>query len=328
MKNEYLPSVSIVMPTYNSERTLSLCLESIAAQNYSREKIELIIVDGGSRDRTLEIAREFKATKILRNPLRTGEAGKAVGVREARNEIIALIDSDNILPNKEWLREMTKPFEDDQIVGSETIKFQFVKNDTLINRYCALTGVNDPVCIFVGNYPYFNYITNKWTEVKHVSEERENYMTVRFSKETPAAGANGFLVRRNVLLPILKNSDYLFDVDIFHTIFSDGKNYFAKVYVGIIHNYCNDVSMFIKKQKRRVKDYLFYQKIRNSPLKTNYFSLLKFALSTALLFPIALQTLIGYLHKKDRAWLFHVPACYFTLIIYATESIKSLLRAR
>lgn len=316
------------MPTYNSERTLALCLESIARQDYPGERIEIIIADGGSSDRTLEIAKKFKVNKILDNPLRTGEAGKAVGVKEARNEIIALIDSDNILPDKTWLREMTEPFEDAEIVGSETMRFHFVANDTLINRYCALTGVNDPVCTFVGNYPYLNYITNKWTEVKYVSEEKRNYLNVRFLKAAPAGGANGFLIRKKVLLPIINNGDYLFDVDVFHTLFSNGKNHLAKVDVGIIHDYCNNASMFIKKQRRRVKDYLFYQKLRDYPWKNNYPGLLKFVVFTVLLFPLVLQAMIGNLRKKDGAWLFHVPACYITLIIYAIESLRNLSKNR
>lgn len=43
---------------------------------------------------------------IFPNPLRTGEAGKAIGVKEAKNEIIALIDSDNLLPQRDWLLKM------------------------------------------------------------------------------------------------------------------------------------------------------------------------------------------------------------------------------
>ncbi|MBL7085732.1 MAG: glycosyltransferase [Candidatus Cloacimonetes bacterium] len=49
-----LPKVSVVIPTYNSERTLGMCLESIRKQGYPRNKIEIIIGDGGSTDRTLE----------------------------------------------------------------------------------------------------------------------------------------------------------------------------------------------------------------------------------------------------------------------------------
>ena len=98
------PSISIITPTYNSAKTLTSCLESIKTQDYKGD-IEIIISDGGSTDSTLEIAQKY-TDKIYPNPLKTGEAGKAAGVKHARNEIIALIDSDNILPSRNWLSSM------------------------------------------------------------------------------------------------------------------------------------------------------------------------------------------------------------------------------
>ena len=74
-----IPTVSIVIPTYNSEATLEECLESIKKQDYPAEKTEIIIADGGSTDKTLEIAGKY-TQNIFNNPLKTGEAGKAVGI--------------------------------------------------------------------------------------------------------------------------------------------------------------------------------------------------------------------------------------------------------
>lgn len=89
------PSISIITPTYNSAKTLTSCLDSIKNQDYHGD-IEIIIADGGSTDSTLVIAQKY-TDKIYLNPLKTGEAGKAAGVKQAKNEIIALIDSDNMV---------------------------------------------------------------------------------------------------------------------------------------------------------------------------------------------------------------------------------------
>ncbi|MDO8727297.1 MAG: glycosyltransferase, partial [Candidatus Methanoperedens sp.] len=94
ISNNRNPSISIIIPTYNSDKTLSSCLDSIKTQDY-RGDIEIIIADGCSTDNTLEIAQKY-TDKIYPNPLKTGESGKAAGVKHAKNEIIALIDSDNI----------------------------------------------------------------------------------------------------------------------------------------------------------------------------------------------------------------------------------------
>ena len=82
-------SISIITPTYNSAKTLISCLDSIKYQDYKGD-IEIIIADGGSTDSTLEIAQKY-TDKIYPNPLKTGEAGKAAGVKQAKNEIIALM---------------------------------------------------------------------------------------------------------------------------------------------------------------------------------------------------------------------------------------------
>ena len=139
-------TISIVIPTYNSEKTLTECLESINNQDYPGEKIEIIIADGGSTDKTLEIAKRYTG-KIFFNPLRTGEAGKAVGIKHAKGEIVALIDSDNILPSKDCLRRMVEPFEDSEIAGSEPLYYTYRRGDGYITRYCALMGMNDPLCL-------------------------------------------------------------------------------------------------------------------------------------------------------------------------------------
>jgi len=119
MTNKHdLPFISIVIPTYNSSKTLPQCLESIKNQDY-QGRVEIIIADGGSMDGTLEIARKY-TDKIYPNPLKTGEAGKAVGVKQAKGESIALIDSDNILPSGDWLSFMVEPFQNSEIAGSET----------------------------------------------------------------------------------------------------------------------------------------------------------------------------------------------------------------
>ena len=65
---------------------------------------EIVIVDAGSDDRTLELAEKYGAEQVIDNPLRTGEAGKARGARAAKGEILAFVDSDNVLIGSDWLR--------------------------------------------------------------------------------------------------------------------------------------------------------------------------------------------------------------------------------
>ena len=55
----HTPKISVIIPTFNSFNVIGLCLESIAAQDYPGEQIEIIVADAGSNDGTKEIVEEY-----------------------------------------------------------------------------------------------------------------------------------------------------------------------------------------------------------------------------------------------------------------------------
>ncbi len=92
------------MPTYNSERTLALALESVRGQHFDQDEIEILVVDAGSTDRTREIAESYGA-QILENPKKLPEAAKTVGLNVARGEFGIFLDSDEVLENPDSFAE-------------------------------------------------------------------------------------------------------------------------------------------------------------------------------------------------------------------------------
>jgi glycosyltransferase involved in cell wall biosynthesis len=93
------PTVAVVMPAYNAERYIAEALASIDAQ--TRAPDEVIIVDDGSRDRTLAIAREWAATRGASTTVLTGpNGGQALARNRAilasRSAVIALLDADDV----------------------------------------------------------------------------------------------------------------------------------------------------------------------------------------------------------------------------------------
>jgi len=313
------PKVSIVIPTLNAAKVLQGCLESIAIQDYPKDQIEIIISDGGSTDNTLNIARFFKAV-IVDNPLKTGESGKAVGIKAATGEFIALIDSDNILPTSNWLKEMIMPLiENPEYLGSEPWKFEYRPNDGFIDRYCALLGMNDPICLFIGNYDRYSTLIGKWTEIAHKETDKDNYLLLDFDKRgIPTIGANGTVFRSQ----FLKNAginDYLFDIDILaQEIQTNGFVKFIKTKNSIIHLYCgNNISKFIRKQRRRINDLMYYRQLGTRKYDWNYQTngISLFIISTLLIFPLLIQTIVGFIKKPDFAWFFHPIACWIGLVI-------------
>lgn len=326
-------SVSIIIPVYNSMRTLKECVDSIIMQDYPHEQIEILFADGGSRDGTRELIENYKSWTdidiyLIDNPLRTAEAGKAVGLRAARNDIVALIDSDNIMPNGEWLSEMMVPFSEKDILAAEPIEYTYRREDSMVTRYCSLIGMGDPMCMFVGNYDRINLISNTWTKVKCQWEDRQGYLSIQFNpKAIPTIGANGFLMRKQELLEFFEG-EYLFDIDVIWELLNKNPNWrVAKVKNGIIHLFCPDVKTFIKKQKRRITDFLYFNKNggRKYPWsEMGKEKILLFCLATVTVIPLVAQAAIGYTRKHDLgAWAFHIAACWITMVIYAIGVLKA-----
>jgi len=330
-----LPSISVITPTLNAVGVLEGCLKSITEQDYPEELIEIIIADGGSKDNTVEIAKKYGA-KVIPNPLKTGEAGKMAALRHAQGKLVALIDSDNILPHQGWLKQMVQPLLDDpEIIGSEPIRFTWRPEDGFITRYCALIGANDPLVMFLGNYDRKNTLTGKWTELPIKQEDRGDYIVATLSPGlNPTIGANGTILRREVISKHLPDQDYFFDIDVIYEIINQrGPVKFAKVKTGIIHLYCDtSIPLFCKKQRRRIKDFMFYESLGtrrypwrvfgwNSPRGRN---LILFIISASLVLPTLAQAIIGYTKtdKRDPAWFFHPLACLITLYVYGTNTLS------
>jgi len=324
-----LPSISIIIPTFNSAKTLRQCLTSIAHQDYSPGLVEIIVADGGSVDSTLKIVSEFSHARVVHNRLRTGEAGKAVGAEHAKNEILAFIDSDNILPSVDWLRQMVIPFSDETVVGSEPLYYSHRRMDPLITRYCALLGMNDTLCLFLGNYDRYCSLTGKWTETRVTVSDMGSYLRIILNgRSLPTLGANGFLVRAATIKKLSFRS-YLFDVDMVYQLVSDGHNVFAKVKVGIVHLFARDLREYIRKTRRRVSDYVHFDEIENRRYPWTQLGIAKtqrFILNTLLLIPLVNAVAKGYRRSPDNAWLFHPMACWITLLVYASSSLGWLAK--
>jgi len=324
------PLISIVIPTLNAQSSLETCLKSIEKQSLSMKFYEIIIADGGSTDQTIEIAQKYKC-KILKNPLKTGEAGKAIGVKKAVGKYIVLIDSDNILPDPKWLETMISPLTtDNSLIGSEPWKFTYRKEAGFIERYSALIGANDPYAYVSGIYDRQNFINFKWTNLTINQSDKNRYIKIELKPNSPipTLGANG-TVFLSSFIKKFSQSDYLFDIDIISRAIhkTNAPVYFAKVKIGIIHTFCeSSIKKFIRKQNRRITDYYYYQNLRQYNWdQTNKLGTIKFAAYTLLFFPSLFDSLKGYIHKPDIAWFFHPLACFITLYLYTTNTVKNKL---
>ncbi len=325
-------SVSVVIPTLNSAKTLGLCLDSIITQSYPKDRLEVIFADGGSSDDTLKIINEFKnkpagvKIKVVENKLRTGESGKAVALKVASGDIVAFIDSDNILEGSDWLKAMIRPFIDKEIIACEPIRYTYRKTDGYVTRYCALMGMNDPLCYFFGNYDRECVLSGHWTQMPfELIEDNELYLKLKLDhRRLPTIGANGFLIRRDELDKI-NFGDYLFDIDVLAEILAQAPfKCISKVKLGIIHIFTGTLAGFFRKQKRRIADFKYFNKsgLRKYQWgKMSKVSLAYFLFCCLSVLPLVFQAIRGYVRRKDLCWLAHIIFCWITCYAYATGFI-------
>lgn len=103
------PKVSVIIPVYNGSKTLKQCLESVLSQTYNN--CEVIVVNNNSTDDTEAIIKEFcagsESIKYVCERYRSRGAARNAGIKIATGEIIAMTDSDCVVP-KNWLSELIK----------------------------------------------------------------------------------------------------------------------------------------------------------------------------------------------------------------------------
>ncbi|KUG19749.1 MAG: glycosyltransferase [Methanomicrobiaceae archaeon] len=106
--------ISIVIPTYNEEKNITACLQSLSSQSVPRDTYEIIVVDGNSTDKTRELAEPLADAVFIQKRSRVGGA-RNDGAEAASGEIIATTDADCILPPR-WIETIQRNFERDEIV--------------------------------------------------------------------------------------------------------------------------------------------------------------------------------------------------------------------
>ena len=110
-----MKKVSIIIPCYNEEKDLPICLGSLTKQSY--KNFETIIVDDGSSDNTLDIAKKFR-TKILKQDHQGPGKARNLGAKNARGEILVFVDADMHF-DKDYLKNLVSPIlADMEIIGT------------------------------------------------------------------------------------------------------------------------------------------------------------------------------------------------------------------
>lgn len=136
--NENSPIISVCIPTYNSESTIANCLKSIIDQSFLN--YEIIVVDGGSSDRTTEIVKNFGARVI--NDKNSLLEARVIGILEARGQFILLLDSDQILLQSSLERCLVQMKDNDMLCLGERAAITVSTTQKLMNASKTVSQSN------------------------------------------------------------------------------------------------------------------------------------------------------------------------------------------
>lgn len=317
--------ITFIIPTYNAQKHLRTCLESIRTQDYPQEQVEILIIDGGSTDSTLQIAQEYNVN-ILVNPLKLAEYGVQIGMKSAKGNYVVVFASDNELIGKDWVEKVITKFylnapADEETIGSwvgmkglSALWGKIASKTRGINKYYALIQ-NDPLTWFLNqNMKYYNW-----------QKYPENYyfMFCVYPEKPLVWGANGLVYRKSAIQDIWDTPDYLGDNDAFQTMIEKGRN-FVGFYLGdfVYHHHIESLRDWIKKWQRNfTKHYLAQRKTRNMRWVCSNFR--KRLLLWFLYLPFSFIHSV-YLALKERKieWLYHFPCCITQTLVYGIEYIK------
>jgi glycosyltransferase involved in cell wall biosynthesis len=118
-------NLSVIIPVYNSDKSVAATLKSVLAQTY--QDLEIIIVDDGSTDKSIDICKQFPdpRIKIVHQQNRGLAGARNTGIRHAQGEYLAFVDSDDLwLPEK--LAKHMQHFERSPDVGVSFSRSSFI----------------------------------------------------------------------------------------------------------------------------------------------------------------------------------------------------------
>jgi len=319
------PLISVVIATYNSENNLPKVLKSIQKQTYPQKKIETLIIDGGSSDSTIAIAKKHKC-KVLHNKNVNFVYAKFMGYRFSKGKYIVFLDSDEILLNKNSFKQKLAAMianKKNRVVLSSG--YESPVNSSKINIY--VNDYGDPFSLFVYKSPrrnvfFLDYLKRKYKTI----EENESFTIFDFTRVSDLPFIE--MISMNVMIDLnyVKNNfpQILRKSSIHNHIFYllNSKNNFVAIMKKdpIMHYSVVNFSKYLKKISSRVKNNIFGNEMGSAGFSgreryySNWFKLKKILFipySFSIILPI-IDSIYLLIRRKDPIYLLHPILCLYT----------------
>lgn len=336
------PKISIVIATFNSEATLEKTLISVFSQNYPIEQLEILIIDGGSSDQTIDIAKSHEVT-IIQNPRIEPGFAKYLGLINASGDYLLYIDSDETFNNPNCLNIKTNFLElNPDIALCLSQGYRSPPNFGFINTY--INDFGDPFSFFIYRLSKLSnhFLRDILKRFKLYAQSKE-VAVVNMTNACPLPMIElttmGSLIKLSILkreFPELFKESHLIP----HAFYSIARKFpliaFAKDDV-ITHYASSTFNSYLGKIKSRIRNNIHFVsdlgligysgRTQFDPIS---FRLKKYLflpyVFTAL--PLVLDTLHIVYRRRDFRYSLHVLLSLITAIWICTEFTKKLLHIK
>ncbi len=313
------PNISIILPVYNEEHNLPILLDSLCAQDYPLDRVEVLVADGGSTDGTSSVLKTYQDRLNIRridNPRRDCHFGKKIAIQSATNDLLVFLDADNEIAAPNWLSSNiwnlleTEKKRDPVIV--ESCYLPSPADSRLCNHLMSNLYIGDPLSFYFAPKPV-------------LIEQRKSAVVLQMAPGWPT-GANGFFVRKSLMSRFPPPNEWFAESDYFASVAAQTPLYILRVNgTGVHHHYVQGwVSYFRKRLKIGRK--FFTRKalgdagswIENSG--RGKASLWALYLGTFIL-PFV-ESMIRAVKDRNPLWLVHAPAGFLSVLAYLTAFIQ------
>ncbi|MEG1274416.1 MAG: glycosyltransferase family 2 protein [Ruthenibacterium sp.] len=203
------PMVTVMIATFNSAKILERVLIAIGNQDYPREKLEILAVDGGSTDDTRKIAASY-GCRILDNPKTEPVNAKLIGLRSATGQYYITLDHDEVMVNTSSIRLKVEALMNNPACHAAICSgYKSPKDYPLLNQYISVFG--DPLSLFLYHYSKGVAVQEKLLRRYKILRDERDYMVVDFSnvKKQPLYEliCAGTMIDRAFFLKMFPNFD-------------------------------------------------------------------------------------------------------------------------
>jgi len=244
-------SISIAIPTYNEEKRIQSCLESIFNQGYPDDLLEVFVVDNYSTDRTVDKAKQYPV-RILYNEIRHPEISKMIGFKASKSDLFMYMDADIELVGENWFSKISTPLSESKNITGSFPRYTPKPSHPAFARFLRYHPLElDPVLQF-----FCKRIddTIVWRD--------ERYQICRYDPNDPLP-AGLCMYRRRYLEKCIGQMSHFMDNEVPALLSAKGYNLFAYVpSCKLYHNSSMSIRELLVKRRRNI-DNIYLPNIDN-----------------------------------------------------------------